>query len=314
MLQYQEWLDRPNLIGRIGAVIKRHGGISGIDAFTADETSVVFSDAHTATVRDSGKVLFDCHGRLIPPRGLQFNIMDANYTYHLVRPERVDYIERLQRLVDHQQLKDSISPSEFEDSAEKIIERLLADERLANVVRGDRACPLPFCMTRQQIRYNKHGRALERFAEAAARAYSVQFPKRSFNNYREGELARQTHVIGGLGHERLLAALAQGNIVGVYFPTALQGYSVFAQRAMMAFLPQMFCLAGGIDTLTAVTAWLDVLARDSNTLGLDLSALQWQSAEYSLGFEARDYEALFDHSGNLGDASDEYSGGLVVIG
>lgn len=265
-------------------------------------------------VAERESTFFDCHSRFIPPRGLQLSVKDANYSFHLDRPAKVDYPERLQRLMDYQRLKDSVSPSEFEDRAGKILERLLADERLANIVKGDRACPLPFCLPQQQISYKQYGQVLEGFVEAASRAYRVQFPKRNFNNYRKGELAGQTYVIGGLRHEYFLAALAKGNVVGVYFPNPLQGYSPFAQRAMMAFMPAMFCLAGGIDTLTAVTAWPDVLARDFNTPGLDMSALQWRSAGFSLLFGADDDEARFGDRGGLGDALDSYSGGLVVLG
>ena len=70
----------------------------------------------------------------------------------------------------------------------------------------------------------------------------------------------------------------------------------------------------GIDTAEAMVAYPDILARDYYTPGLGMSALQWQSADYSLLFEAYDDELYFGRRGDLGDALACYSGGLVVLG
>ena len=41
---------------------------------------------------------------------------------------------------------------------------------------------------------------------------------------------------------------------------------------------------------------------------------QWQSADNSFYFKANDDELNCNDNGNLGDANDNYSGGLVLLG
>ena len=42
--------------------------------------------------------------------------------------------------------------------------------------------------------------------------------------------------------------------------------------------------------------------------------VEWQSAGYSLYFNANDDNANFDNRSNLGNANGNYAGGLVVLG
>jgi hypothetical protein len=58
----------------------------------------------------------------------------------------------------------------------------------------------------------------------------------------------------------------------------------------------------------------DILARDYNTPGMDLSALQWQSAGYSLSFVSYGDRLSFGLYGDLSNALDDYSGGLFFLG
>ena len=140
------------------------------------------------------------------------------------------------------------------------------------------------------------------------------FPKRNFNNYRKGKLEKQVTIVPGSRHEQLVAAMAKGVVVGIYFPNCLQGFSVYADREQMATLPEQFLLAGGFEASACMIAYPDVLARDNNTPLLDLAALQWQSAGYSLCFNADGDCAYFGSRSGLGSTYGNYAGGLVVLG
>ena len=60
----------------------------------------------------------------------------------------------------------------------------------------------------------------------------------------------------------------------------------------------------------------DILARDWNTPGLDMAALSWTPANYSIsiGFWTRDAKLEFGRTDELADTDDTCSGGLLFLG
>src|SRR3990167_8551109 len=52
------------------------------------------------TIEEIIATFFDKHGRRIPPRGIKAAVCDANYKFHLVQPETVDYAARIERVID----------------------------------------------------------------------------------------------------------------------------------------------------------------------------------------------------------------------
>ncbi len=72
--------------------------------------------------------------------------------------------------------------------------------------------------------------------------------------------------------------------------------------------------AGGMDIPVAMVMYPDILARDFNTPGLDMAALQWRSADSSLFFLADDDGLDFFRADCLAYARGDYSGGLLFLG
>jgi len=71
----------------------------------------------------------------------------------------------------------------------------------------------------------------------------------------------------------------------------------------------------GLDTSIAMVMYPDILARNRNTPGLNLAALQWMSTDYSLSFfVAEDDELNFTFTGRLASAYDVFSSGLLFLG
>ncbi len=81
----------------------------------------------------------------------------------------------------------------------------------------------------------------------------------------------------------------------------------------MSTLPEGFILPG-MDTPIAMMMYPDVLAYDWNTPGLDLAALKWQSADYSLIFDTDGDGLDFDRTASLADVYDYVSGSLLFLG
>lgn len=257
-------------------------------------------------MEDVDRTPFGRRGRRIPPPGLESPVMDADHSFGLEQPA-VDYALRLFRL--HMALGLTvpfIQPAEFERRATEI-ERWLADNNLlANLLRGPH---YPIVFPRTEIR--DYGTALEEvFLPAAGRAFEAEFSGRNFCNYEHGRLASKVTVASSSRHEVLLAALAAGPVVALYFPTALQGFSTRAELEQLATLPEEILLAGALEPAVALAMYPDVLARDDATPQLDCSALQDQVSSFA--FYKINLRLGFSCVG-LG-ASGGSSGGLVVLG
>lgn len=252
----------------------------------------------------------DQHGRLIPPVGFQPQVVDANRSFHLVQPRLVseDYAAVLARLMEYLPGLTFASAKDFQIRSLALLEVLRANPQAKNLLRG---AHLP--VTLPWMAVADYGTTLDDvFLAAVGRSYQVHFREHKFLNYRKGTLARQVTCVPESRQDRLLAKLAEGPVTGIYFPVALQGFSIPAARKIMEFLPEGFVLAGAMEIATAVVAYPGTLARDFQTPGLDCSANVWQSLEDSLYFEASDDELEFGDGGL--DARGVYSSGLLFLG
>lgn len=251
--------------------------------------------------------LVDKNGRMIPPAGMKSAVCDPNTSFKLVQP-KIDYAERLNRLIRFFPGKTFLSAEEFQKRSEALLEQLRQDVILSNLLKG---VFLPVCYP--QFTFGDYGKDLEDvFLKAAGGSYKSQFPEREFNNYRRGELEKGVDIVEE-SHERFIAKMAKCPMVGIqFFP--LQGFSIQADRELMPSLPKSLYLSGPIDLAVAMTECPDVLARDFNTPGYDCAAISWGSAGYSLSFWACDDKLSFGSTGLLGLAGDDDSAGLVFLG
>ena len=251
---------------------------------------------------------FDKNGRRIPPRGLVAAVCDSNPNYRLNQPNS-DYAGRLARL-QQAGFTVGISADEFEARTSALLSVVEQNEQIKNLLKG---VYLPIVI-QQQMNIANLGEVTEKLVEAAGASYCRQFPNRSFTNHRKGELAGQISIVEGSRYERLIKKIASDLVVGIYFPACLQGFSVHAQREQATTLPEGFILSGPLETAMGWTMYPDVLGRDWNTPGYDCSAVQWRSADYSLGFKADGGRADFALKTNLGSAYGPCSGGLFILG
>lgn len=252
----------------------------------------------------------DQHGRLIPPAGFQPQVVDANRNFNLVQPRLVaeDYAAVLARLTRNLPGLTFPSVQEFAGGSNALLEVLRADAQAKNLLRGVHL-PVAF----PQLTVTDYGTALEEvFLPGVDRSYRLEFPGRKFLNHRRGTLAEQVTCVPESRQDSLLAKLAAAPVVGIYFPTALQGFSIQAAREMVTILPEGFILAGSMEAAVALTGYPGTLARDSQTPGLDCSANVWQSIERSLSFKADGDQLGFGYR-NL-NANESSSSGLFFLG
>jgi len=263
------------------------------------------------TVEEVARVLFDRHGRRIPPQGIKASVVDANRNFCLDQKvmKLADYGLRLTLAAGYLGRSIAIDPEEFVDRTSALRERIRGDEQLANLLHG---VHLPIALP--QIEISDYGTALEEvFLPAVGRAYEIHFAGRKFHNGPQENLRGKVQVVGSHS-QYLVAGLAEMPVVALYFPTALQGFSAEAAREQMVTLPDRdrILLAGALETAVAIVMYPDILARDGQTPNLGCAAVTWQG--YLPCFRARDGEFFFDAGVGNDGACGGFSSGIVVLG
>ncbi len=263
--------------------------------------------------------LFDKTGRGIPQEGMSGKVVNEDKTFGLQQPP-ADYVKRLLRLQEFFPLGTRfVTAEEFTTRSEAIIAKLGADDLMRSILKR---AHLPIALPHLPgLEKQDYGKTLEEvFLFAVKGSYEQYFanseePEKSCtfnNNNNAGELESKVTVVDGSRHDQLIAAMGSGPVVALYFPNPLQGFSITAAREFIALLSPEFLLTGGLDIATAMTAYPDVLARDFQTPGLDMAALQWRSPGYSLVFKARAGSLVF--GGRVLVAHGDCSAGLLVLG
>ncbi|MAG12746.1 hypothetical protein CL630_02965 [bacterium] len=290
-LSFAQWVALGNRIGGLESVI---GTLQG--EFEVALKRVV-------------NILFDKHGRRIP-KGLSANVCDANREFYLRQPDlltETHYVNRMMRLRDMLGVNMNISAEEFKNETEHLLRLLRGDVLTANLTNG---VYLPVVLPKLQ--HNDLGVELERCLAAVGKSYVGMFPEREFRNRREGALDGAVSIVPGSRHKQLIKRMKKGPVIGLYFPSSLQGFSVDAAREQIASLPKGFILSG-LDIVIAMIMYPDVLVHDWGVRGFDLVALSWQSAEYSFFFAVGNDLPYFDNTYNCVDAYRGDSGGLLFV-
>lgn len=266
--------------------------------------------SHQFTVHlDDGMIkLVDGNGRCIPPKGMK-GFVDPNRSFYLTPPTSVNSAAVLKRLKQFFPASVKwLSESEFVAMIDALIASLQANKQYSNLLNG----PFwPMCLPGMEM--GDYGTDFEViYLKAVEAAYKDAFPTRSFKNWRAGDLANKVTIVNGTRHNDVIAEMRSGPVSGLYFPTALQGFGIEADRQMIESLPKGFSLSGPIDCALAIVGDTAAFCRDWNTLGYDCAAVSWESSEYALGFGARGGDLDFV-SRDLG-ASGDCSAGLFFRG
>lgn len=275
-------------------------GGSGTTFFPGTQTGQLGRETHMSSA------LVDQDGRCIPTGGVKGKVVDADRSYGLFQP-RIDYDRVLAWQQQHfGEMQLVSSTTEFETRTMALLAKVEGERRVSGLFCG---IHLPFVLP--QCVFTDYGTTLEEiFLGAVKRSYEKRFPKRKFVSCRAGELVGRVTVIEASRHNELIEAMAKGPVVGVLFPTALQGFDGEFGREMIAQFPEGFALAGAIDMAACHVAYPGTLAEDGNTPAFDCSAIDLRDGGLPMFRSFGDKLEFFDRP--FGE-SEFCSGGVVVF-
>ncbi|AUH49678.1 hypothetical protein CXB49_01935 [Chromobacterium sp. ATCC 53434] len=251
---------------------------------------------------------FDQHGRCLPRADTQAACHSRTRRYFLPAQPKMDYAAIHRRIAGQ---LDGAAPdaAEFERLARGVLAGLEADPATRNLLNG---VHVPFFLP--QASHDDIGEALEsRYLPALERVYVEALPEYGFVNHHKAGLSGMLTPADGSRHRDLIAAMARGPVVGVYFPCLLE-YSLPAALEQMADLPGHFLLAGGYDTAAAFIGSPDLLLRkDGYPPLMWLSGLDSEKEGVGYHFEAYGYDLTFNRRVHQGMAAEYWASGLVVL-
>ncbi len=298
-------------LGHLELLENKLGG-SVVDRLLSGEMHAIFMGPNEAVIEPAPALVYDKNGRRIPPQGMKSSVCDANYGYCPTRLELLPFAAKLKlvREAFNDKSLTFVSVEQFVERINALVMKIEADATVLTVLKG---AWYPFVIPGGLgVTAANYGDKLDKvLVSAVARAYEKAFPNRPFHNNLKGQLSGEVTIWQGSRHERVLAAASKEPVVGIYFPTALQGYSINADREQMATLPEMFMLAGGLDTMCAMSMYAAELLRDNKTPCYDMAALDWRG--WSLCCRAYDDGAFFCGRRLLDDAGGGIAGGLVAL-
>lgn len=251
---------------------------------------------------------FDEHGRCVPA-GLHAPALAQSRRYFQIAPQAIDYAAIHARTTRH--LGDSgVTAVDFAQRCTTLLKKLREDPQTRNLTQG---IAVPFLLP--QAKHADYGTALaERYLPAVGQAFAETFPQYRYTDHNKVALPGQLGIAPGSRHERLLQAMQQGPVVGIYFP-CLSEYSLPAALERVQHLPQQFLLAGGYDTSAALIGTPGLLQRtDGYPPLLWLAAVQADKPLVAFYFEAYGYNLTFNRRPHFGQAAEYWNSGLAVLG
>ena len=252
--------------------------------------------------------LFDEHGRCLPGQ-LSAAVHGQTRRYFQCNRPAHDLAVIHQRIRKHLAPELSIDVETFGEAIEGIRKRLGDDARTRNILEG---VALPFMLP--QMKVADIGEVLDtRFMPAVSSAYGEALPAYSFTNHHPSGTRKCLTAHPQSRHNRLLEAIAERDVCGLYFP-CLSEYSIPAALEQLGKLPEDFLLAGGFDTAAALVGSPDLLLRgDIYPPLLWLGALEGEAPGIGYHFEAYGYNLTFNRRPHLDMAAEYWWNGLTVI-
>lgn len=263
---------------------------------------------------------FDENGRRIPGEGARVFGSDPSFYYKLNQPD-IEYGLILNRIKQFSFQEVNTSPSAFKAEAEALLKKIQDSEDYSGLLKGIK---VPFVIGKK-ARSLDLGEELETdLLPSLQNSFNTQFPESHFKAVLQSnsELRGNLTIAAGSRYQELISATETEDVVGWYFPQALQEFDISSQRDQMASLPEIqgakICLSGGIEICSAISGLPDLLiSEEFYTPILCMSA--YTHADPRLVLLLKAYGPHMEFwcmtqmlTPNITQVSEQWSGGITI--
>lgn len=308
---YGQWLTKDWTIGQLNALVKILG----------EETARKILDREIVfTQKTATKSLFDKNGRRIPI-GLEAEVCDAcpkvSHQPWNLKEKKIDYSNRIGQLFLGFEGTGvlpnlSITDKQFKQKTEHLLALIKSDPQIANILNGDF---FPIVMPKIDNENESIGAIVKKYLLGAAGSIRECFGGKLRNGClwmdKKENMVEPVHESR---YSQLSDKMKKGSVPGIYFPFALQGFSVEASREQMASLPNGFILSG-LDAIIAMTMYPGLgMYRKEKNIKLALSSIRWGGRQTFRFWADKNQELDFTYTMNPDKAFGNESSGLFFIG
>ena len=209
---------------------------------------------------------FNEHGRCVPYLGARVFSSEPSYYYQLKQPE-INYELIYERCSTFSDLPLQTGAGIFARKADVILNKIKEDSNYANLLNG---VHIPFVLKRAPNASDLGEILQTSLLPNLKKSFNKVYPNAHFKAILQSnsELRGNITVSPGSNYEELLGSSNNSEIVGWYFPQALQEFDIESQRKQLVALPKIkgakFCLSGGFDINAALIGSPELLINESS--------------------------------------------------
>ena len=205
---------------------------------------------------------FNKDGRRIPSKDFRV-FSDTPKNFYQIKQPIIDFTKILNNSIRFGGVSTKVRNDQFEKTCETLKKRIATNNDFLNLFNG---VHIPFICKQFEPR-NDLGKDLEDIdLPALQKSFCEKFPESHF----KAILQSDSKLTGSISfdprsrYEKLLDMTQKNNVVGWYFPQALQEFDIESQRMQMEQLPisENICLSGGIDITASLIGSPEILISD----------------------------------------------------
>ncbi len=209
---------------------------------------------------------FNEHGRCIPYLGARVFSSEPSYYYQLKQPE-INYQVVYERCSSFSGLPLETGAKIFASKADVILNKIKEDSNFANLLNG---VHIPFIFKRATSETDLGEILQTSLLPNLKKSFNNVYPTAHFKAVLQSnsELPNNISISSGSNYEDLIDCSEHSEVVGWYFPQALQEFDIDSQRKQIDSLPKLIgvkiCLSGGFDMCAALVGSPELLINEES--------------------------------------------------
>ena len=264
---------------------------------------------------------FNEHGRCIPYLGARVFSSEPSYYYQLKQPE-INYQLIYERCSAFSERPLQTGAANFASKADVILNEIKADLNFEKLLNG---VHIPFIFKRASNETDLGEILQSSLLPNLKKSFNKVYPEAHFKAILQSnsELRGNISIAPASNYEELITTSDKSELVGWYFPQALQEFDVESQRKQIMALPKIkdakVCLSGGFDVCAALIGSPELLINEQ-TYAPILCISAYVHTDPRLVLLLKSYGPHLEFwcmtqmlTKNTTQVSEQWSGGLTVF-